>query len=271
MTRKAHVIVVGNEKGGTGKSTVAMHLVVSLLSLGASVGSIDLDARQATLTRYMENRRRHAGRGSPLALPDHAAVPPTENAAADEARFLDVLEWQRSRHDVVVIDTPGSNHPLSRLGHSFADTLVTPLNDSFIDLDVLATVDPDSMKISRPSHYSEMVWETKKLRALRGERTVVEWVVLRNRLSTLDARNKREMERLLGDLSKRIGFRLVGGLCERVIYRELFLEGLTLLDLGEGSGVEMSLSHVAARQELRRLVDNLGLAAIMKGEQAAQG
>ncbi len=267
MSESAHIIVIGNEKGGTGKSTVAMHLIVSLLTLGASVGSIDLDARQATLTRYVENRRRRLAAGFALSMPDHQEVPPTADSAADEARFLEALRRQRAAHDVVVIDTPGSDHPLSRLGHSYADTLVTPLNDSFIDLDVLAKVDPDSMKISRPSHYSEMVWETKKLRALRGEKAVVDWFVLRNRLSTLDARNKRVMERLLGELAKRIGFRLVGGLNERVIYRELFLEGLTLFDLGEGSGVEMSLSHVAARQELRRLVDSLGLARLIPARQ----
>jgi len=255
----AKIIVVGNEKGGTGKSTVAMHLVVSLLQMGASVGSIDLDARQATLTRYVENRRRRAT----LAMPEHEPIPPTSDPAADQARFLEVLGRFASAHDVVVIDTPGSDHPLSRLGHSYADLLVTPLNDSFIDLDVLAKVDPDSMKISRPSHYSEMVWDARKIRAMRGQKDGAEWFVLRNRLSTLDARNKREMERLLADLSKRIGFRSVDGLCERVIYRELFLEGLTLLDMGQGSGVEMSMSHVAARQELRRLVEALGLEALL--------
>ncbi|PKU25951.1 division plane positioning ATPase MipZ [Telmatospirillum siberiense] len=265
MSGPAHVIVIGNEKGGTGKSTVAMHLAVSLLALGASVGTIDLDARQATLSRYVENRRRKAASGRALTMPDHEAVPPTSDVSSDEARFLAALERMRAAHDVVVVDTPGSDHPLSRLGHSYADTLVTPLNDSFIDLDVLAKVDPENMKISRPSHYSEMVWETKKLRALRGEKAVVDWFVLRNRLSTLDARNKREMERLLGELAKRIGFRLIGGLGERVIYRELFLEGLTLFDLGEGSGIEMSLSHVAARQELRRLVDALGLSRFAPG------
>ena len=255
----AKIIVVGNEKGGTGKSTVAMHLVVSLLQMGASVGSIDLDARQATLTRYVENRRRRAT----LAMPAHEPIPPTSDPAADQARFLEVLGRLATTHDVVVIDTPGSDHPLSRLGHSYADLLVTPLNDSFIDLDVLAKVDPDSMKITRPSHYSEMVWDARKIRAMRGQKDGAEWFVLRNRLSTLDARNKREMERLLADLSKRIGFRSVGGLCERVIYRELFLEGLTLLDMGQGSGVEMSMSHVAARQELRRLVEALGLEALL--------
>jgi chromosome partitioning protein len=262
------VVVVGNEKGGTGKSTVAMHLIVSLLALGASVGSIDLDARQATLTRYVENRRRRVERGQPLGMPDHEAVPPTADQAADEARFLAILERLAANRDVVVIDTPGSDHPLSRLGHSYADILITPLNDSFVDLDVLAKVDPDTMRISRPSHYSEMVWDTKKWRALRGERAVVEWFVMRNRLATLDARNKREMERLLAALARRIGFKLIGGLSERVVYRELFLEGLTLSDLGEGSGMPMNLSHVAARQELRRLIDSLGLAAWFASREA---
>jgi chromosome partitioning protein len=268
MGGSAHIIVVGNEKGGTGKSTVAMHLVVSLLTLGARVGTIDLDARQATLTRYVENRRRRVDGGHSMAMPDHEEVPPSADEAADESRFLSAIERLRSMHDVVIIDTPGSNHPLSRLGHSYADTLVTPLNDSFVDLDVLAKVDPDSMKIVRPSHYSEMVWDTKKLRALRGEKAVVDWFVLRNRLSNLDARNKRVMERLLSDLSKRIGFKMVSGLGERVIYRELFLKGLTLFDLGEGSGIDMSLSHVAARQELRNLVDAMGLARFTSARQS---
>jgi chromosome partitioning protein len=264
MTMRARIIVIGNEKGGSGKSTVAMHLVVALLDLGALVGSIDLDARQGTLTRYIENRQRRIERnGRLLPMPDHMAVRSTESPTADEGRFLGLLDRMAGEHDVVVIDTPGSDNPLSRLAHSFADILVTPLNDSFVDLDVLGTVDPDSMKIVRPSHYSEMVWETKKLRALRGEKAMIDWVVLRNRLSHLDARNKRKMEGLLGELARRVGFRQVGGLGERVIYRELFLEGLTLLDMGAGSGVEMSLSHVAARQELRHLVDALGLARLV--------
>ena len=259
--RKSKVIVLGNEKGGTGKSTVAMHLVVALLRQGRSVGSIDLDARQATLTRYVENRRRRDPAGTALAHPDHRAVPPSEDQARDADTFRAHFAELSGNHDVVVIDTPGSDHPLSRLGHSFADTLVTPLNDSFIDLDLLASVDGDSLKIVRPGRYAEMVWDTKKTRALRGESAAFDWFVLRNRLSTLDARNKREMERLLDALSKRIGFRLVDGLNERVIYRELFLQGLTLLDLGEEQGVAMTLSHVAARQELRQLVEAMGLGA----------
>ncbi|MGE5504104.1 MAG: division plane positioning ATPase MipZ [Actinomycetota bacterium] len=266
MSKRARVIVVGNEKGGTGKSTVSMHLIVGLMAQGLSVGSIDLDARQATLTRYLQNRANRRDLAElGLDLPDHAAIPPSTDLAADQARLAETVARMLDQHDALVIDTPGSDHPLSRLGHSFADILITPLNDSLVDLDVLALVDPASMRVIRPSHYAEMVWETKKTRALRGEKAVVDWIVLRNRLSSLDARNKRDMERLLGDLAKRIGFRVIPGLGERVIYRSMFLEGLTLLDLRQAiPGFELSMSHVAARQELRTVMEATGLAALGK-------
>lgn len=261
MPRPAHVIVVGNEKGGTGKSTISMHLVVGLLGMGLSVASMDVDARQATLTRYLQNRKSRKDQAElGLKLPDHVALPPTGDQAADEARLTEAVGRLRASHDALVIDTPGSDNHLSRLAHSFANTLVTPLNDSLIDLDVLARVDAATMRIQRPSHYAEMVWETKKARAMRGERAVMDWIVLRNRLSHLDARNKRDMEKLLAELSRRIGFRLVAGLGERVIYRSLFLEGLTLLDLRAGlPNFELNMSHVAARQELRALMEAIGL------------
>jgi chromosome partitioning protein len=257
----AKVIVLGNEKGGTGKSTVAMHLLVALLRQGHPVGSIDLDARQATLTRYVENRRKRDPEGTLLGHPDHRAVLPSDDPEQDAASFLTHLADLREGCDFIVIDTPGSDQPLSRLGHSFADMLVTPLNDSFIDLDLLASVDGDTLKITRPGRYAEMVWDTKKARAIRGSSSAFDWFVLRNRLSTLDARNKREMERLLDALSKRIGFKQLDGLNERVIYRELFLQGLTLLDLGEEQGVALTMSHLAARQELRQLIEAMGLAS----------
>ncbi len=261
MTGKAHVIVVGNEKGGTGKSTLSMHLTVALLNLGLSVGSIDVDARQATLTRYLANRGARKDLAElGLRMPEHVALPPSPDRAADEARLVETVARLTAAHPVVVIDTPGSDHYLSRLAHSFADTLVTPLNDSLVDLDVLALVDPHTMRVVRPSHYAELVWETKKQRALRGEKVVVDWIVVRNRLSSLDARNKREMEKLLGELARRVGFRTVPGLGERVIYRSLFLEGLTLLDLrNKLLGFELNMSHVAARQELRSLIEAIGL------------
>lgn len=255
----ARIIVVGNEKGGSGKSTVAMHLIVALLTQGARVASLDLDARQATLTRYLDHRR-GAGAQGRLPLPEHAALNATLDSIGDQARLIDTIGALAERSDALVIDTPGSDQPLSRTAHSYADLLVTPLNDSLIDLDPLARIDPAKRQVGHPGPYSEMVWDARKQRAMRRQKPT-EWFVLRNRLSPLDARNKREMERLLTALAQRIGFRLVPGLSERVIYRELFLEGLTLLDLG-GHRSSLTLSQVAARQELRHVVEGLGLATL---------
>ena len=263
-----HVIVLGNEKGGSGKSTTAMHIIVSLLGEGARVASLDLDSRQASLSRYIENRQAYAREKSvALALPDHHLVERSKQAvieaqaAEERERVLGLLADLKASHDFIVIDCPGADSFLSRAAHSRADTLVTPLNDSFVDLDLLGRVDGDTNAVIRPSLYSEMVWESRKRRAM-DERAVIDWVVMRNRTSSLDAHNKRRVLEALTQLEKRINFRQLDGLGERVIYRELFLKGLTLLDFGDGQIPEgMTMSHVAARQELRRLIEGLNLPA----------
>lgn len=261
-----HIIVVGNEKGGSGKSTTAMHLIAGLLQRKDRVGSIDLDAGQATLTRYVENRRRtNAEPGMVLAMPDHRRLESSKLDSAAEAAEADRLNLDTcvatlaETNDFIVIDTPGSDIPISRHAHSLADTLITPLNDSYIDLDLLAAVDPETHRVRHPSRYAEMVWEQKKARAMRGGRTV-DWIVMRNRLGSLSSRNKAAMDRTVDELARRIGFRIAPGFSERVIFRELFLRGLTLLDLRElGAGQRLNMSHVAARQEVRQLLQVIGL------------
>ena len=268
-SRKAHVIVVGNAKGGSGKSTTAMHLAVAFMGLGRRVASVDLDLRQGSLTRYIENRRVFTDRRRlDLPIPEHTGLAHSTyvnrlaSRAEEEERLGALIERLRPAMDVIVIDTPGSDSALSRLGHTWADTLITPLNDSFLDLDVLAQVDGETLRIAGPSQYAEMVWEQKKERAKRGDRAT-DWIVMRNRLSSLDARNKRVMADVLGELSGRIGFRLAPGFGERVIYRELFLKGLTMMDLGGAAGgPPLTLSHVAARQEVRALVAALHVPAL---------
>lgn len=266
--KAAHVIVTGNEKGGSGKSTTAMHLIVGLLQRGYSVASIDTDSRQGTLSRYLANRRTFIkAAGSDLKMPDPYTISP-ENEDNDQARqpggaevqqFRLLLEGGLINHDIVVVDTPGSAGELSSLAHSYADTLVTPINDSFVDLDVLAHVDGARMAVMGPSHYAEMVWTQKKIRAERDGGSI-DWIVLRNRLSSLDAHNKRKMEDVLKDMATRIGMRIVPGLGERVIFRELFLAGLTILDLKDAVGRQaLSPSHLAARQEVIDLMDAIRL------------
>lgn len=265
-SRQGRVIVLGNEKGGTGKSTTAMHLIVGLLRQGRSVGSVDLDSYQGTLTRYLLNRDEFArSRGLRLPTPEHHAIKPStlrtiDDIQADERdRLQDCLVHLATRHDFVVIDSPGHDSYLARLAHSHADLIVTPMNDSFLDLDLLADVRGDPPRIVGPSRYSETVWAMKEVRAER-DGGIIDWIVLRNRLTNLDARNKRSMADTLAQIASRMGFRLVAGFSERVIFRELFLQGLTVLDLREkGAKVPLRMSHLAARQEVRALMDAMNL------------
>lgn len=259
--KQCRVIVVGNEKGGAGKSTVSIHLAIALMRMGQKVGVIDLDVRQRTLTRYLENRMRWMqSTGAQLPMPEIIRVDASTERDLDIAekeetdRFHTSLERLKTVCQVVIVDAPGGDTYLSRIAHMEADTLITPLNDSFVDFDLLGDVNPQTLEVLRPSFYSEMVWQCRKNKA-RTSRQPIDWIVMRNRVSPLEARNKQKVGEALSNLSKRIGFRLAPGLSERVIYRELFPAGLTLLDLTEsGSNVSFTMSHVAARQELRDLV-----------------
>ena len=265
--RRAHVIVFGNEKGGTGKTTTAMHIAVALLRLGKTVSAIDLDARQRTFARYIENRRDFAQRtGQGLPLPDIQVVERSKtaaDAASDEStRLGEALARAKESSDFVIIDTPGNDTNLSRIGHAAADTLVTPMNDSFLDFDLLAKLDPDSLEIKSPSLYAEFVWDCRK-RRLIASRANLDWIVMRNRVSSTEARNKRKVATAVERVSSRIGCRIAAGFSERVIFRELFPLGLTMLDLPlPGLAMPLTMSHIAARQEVRELLATLRLPGV---------
>jgi chromosome partitioning protein len=272
--KRAHVIVFGNEKGGTGKTTTAMHVAVALLRMGMTVSAIDLDSRQRTFARYIENRRDFAARmGHTLPFPEVQVVErakATADASADEsARLADALAQAKAGSDFVIIDTPGNDTNLSRIGHAAADTLVTPMNDSFLDFDLLAKLDPDSLEIKSPSLYAEFVWDCRK-RRLIASRANLDWVVMRNRVSSTEARNKRKVAIAVDRVSSRIGCRVAPGFSERVIFRELFPLGLTMLDLPlPGLVMPLTMSHIAARQEVRELLSTLRLPGVEKASGAA--
>ena len=259
-----HVIVVGNEKGGAGKTTVCMHIKAALQAAGKSVGTIDLDLRQRSLTRYMENRTTFIGRRD-LMLAEHVALDASTHGdlqarQTEEAEaFVTALGSLRARHDFVIIDCPGNDSYLSRLAHASADTLITPMNESFVDLDLLARVNPETLAVESPSIYAEIVWSCRQARA-QAHGTPIDWVVLRNRTSHIHAKNRKRIEAALDELSRRLSFREVEGLSERVVFREMFPAGLTLLDLtDEEAGQSLTMSHVAARAEVQALVKALNL------------
>ncbi|MGY9049490.1 ATPase [Puniceibacterium antarcticum] len=261
----AHIIVVGNEKGGAGKSTVSMHISTALARMGHRIGTLDLDMRQQTLGRYADNRLKFLTSSgldlpSPTFLPlpevDPDTVPPDENLA--DHRLRAAVAHLEKLNDFILIDCPGSHTRLSQIAHSLADTLVTPLNDSFVDFDLLAHVDASGEKVEGPSVYSEMVWNARQLRS-QARLKPIDWIVLRNRLGAQNMVNKMKMEKALERLAKRIGFRIAPGFSERVVFRELFPRGLTLLDLKDVGVKQLNISNVAARQELRELIKALNL------------
>jgi chromosome partitioning protein len=265
--RSAHVIVCGNEKGGTGKSTMAMHLAVALLKSGHSAATVDLDGRQLSLTRYIENRRRWvSASGVQLVVPQHFHVPPSNRETIADAeseefrRFSQGLADIGTGHDFVVIDTPGADSFLNRLAHRIADTLVTPMNDSFVDFDVLARIDPVSYEIIEHSQYATAVRSARRERR-QADNAILDWVVVRNRMADAGSRNERKIDACLRNLSRQLGFRVAEGISERVVFREFFPIGLTALDDFDEHllSAKPTLSHLAARQEIRQVLTALRL------------
>jgi chromosome partitioning protein len=262
QSRTPRVIVVGNEKGGAGKSTIALHVTTALLHAGARVGVIDLDLRQRSIGRFFASRRAWMDAAEvvlPMPMDFTARDPALAGAGEIPPDVLEQAFEILAPANFIIIDTPGGDTGLSRAAHARADLIVTPMNDSFVDFDMLGTVDPVTLDLVKPGLYSETVWEARKQRMM-ADRSSVDWVVLRNRLAPAEARNRRRLDERVAALSRRIGFRIGPGLRDRVIYRELFPFGLTVADLStKVRPVAVSLSHVAARQELRGLMQSLGL------------
>jgi chromosome partitioning protein len=251
-----HRIVFANEKGGTGKSTTAVHVAVALAYQGARVAALDLDPRQRTMFRYLENRA-ETERRRDIQLPGARSGVFTGETVEELDRLADELS---EGVDFLIFDTPGRDDLFARHVATGADTLVTPLNDSFVDFDLIGQVDAETFKVKRLSFYAELIWEARKKRAMatiNDRKREMDWVVVRNRTQHIEARNQKRIDDALTELSKRVGFRVARGLSERVIYRELFPSGLTLLDKGQLG--ELGTSHLVARQEVRELIAGLNL------------
>lgn len=265
--KQAHVIVCGNEKGGSGKTTTIMHLTVALLNAGYSVATVDLDNRQQSFSRYIANRELFSKRfGLNLSLPDHHTIKKDHSDYISDKEnnelvsFLDVITQVQAKNDFILIDTPGHDGYLMRMAHSMADTLVTPLNDSYVDFDVLGQIDPETGKVDQLSHYARTVREARRQRRI-ADGGLLDWIVVRNRLTQINSRNKEAMYNSLNNLSMQLGCRLAEGISERVIFRELFPKGLTALDdletiIPDRRG---NASHLATRQEVRSLITVLKL------------
>lgn len=268
-SRRAYIVVFGNEKGGSGKTTTAVHLIAGLLRTGFTVGSVDLDGRQRSLTRYLDNRQATMrAEGLDLPCPTHHVLTASTldsvraARAEDNRRLADLVGGLAATHDFIVIDCPGSDAHLSRAAHRLADTLVTPLNDSHLDLDMVVHLDPADGTFQGAGAYALMVVEQRRQRLSRGG-AGMDWILLRNRLSPLGSRNSAMIGSTLAQLSRMVGCRIAPGVRERVIYRQLFLRGLTVLDAPAVTGTA-DAAYQSAREEIRELLDTLWLPVLSR-------
>lgn len=257
--KTAHTIVISNEKGGTGKSTISLHLAVKLLQEGFKVATIDLDGRQGTLSQYLTNRELFCFKNNiKLPSPQHFKIAPTEdyNHIAEHAACVEMqIKSLQPLYDAIIIDTPGNKNYLFELGHKFADTLITPIGDSLIDLNSISEIDFATGKAGKPGCYANYIWDVKKHLAAQGK-NYLNWIVVGNKISNTRSNNKTIVFDYLQQLSKLYGFRVCEGFKDRVIYKELFLEGLTVLDMqNDLLKRRMTLSHIAAKQEIKSLAE----------------
>ncbi len=274
----AHTLVLGNEKGGSGKSTLCIHLAVALMLDGMRVTTIDLDARKQTLTHMIRNRRKWAETQDIfLPTPENFLLDHTEtdsqrtNKWSDFEAFSRLFNSLRAHNDFIIIDTPSAPSQLSSLAHAVADTLLTPINDSMLDIDVLAHVAPNFSAARGRSSYVEVV-EAARQERLVEEGVEIDWVVLRNRLLATDTPNHKNVGDVLSRLSKQLSFREVTGIGEHLIYREYFNMGLTALDPVESFGLRTrhTVDHMASRNEILSLVDTLYLPRDERGRRRKQ-
>ena len=249
---RGHVITLANEKGGVGKSTLAFHLCVALCDAGYRVAAIDLDRRQQTLARGLAHRNGTARRLG-IALPSPSCVVLHQPSGAMLHQEIARVGWDC---DYVIIDAPGHDSPIARRAIAIADTLVTPVNSSFVDIDLLGEFDPVTLRFKKVGYFAGLVADLSEER-LRQRRARIDWVVAPNRVRQGNSRNQDNVDSALLRLAPRAGFRLASGLSERVAFRELALLGLTHMDLKRIP--QFAKAGGRANHEVQRLVSDLAL------------
>lgn len=253
---KLHTILFANEKGGVGKSTLAFHTAVALANRGYQVLAVDLDARQRSFARTIDNRHGTAVcLGIDLPTPRCVVLDkPSGALLAQEIARLG------AKCDVVVIDAPGHDVPVVRRAIVIADTLVTPVNASFFDLDVIARFDPVTDRMREAGPFARTVLDLRAEQDKRGSKPA-EWIVVKNRVRIAEKSHLARTIPRLEQIAEKFGLRLAEGLRERVAYRALLQFGLTAPDLvaiPQLQGLRMRDDG-----EMAGFVDSLGIASLI--------
>jgi chromosome partitioning protein len=116
------VITVAQQKGGAGKTTVAIHIALALHAAGRRVALVDIDP-QGSLTRWAELRRQSLGAD---------AGPPVHSVAG--WRASSEIDRLKRAVDFVVVDSPPHAQTDAKTVIRAADLVVVPVQPSALDL-----------------------------------------------------------------------------------------------------------------------------------------
>lgn len=263
--RPGRIIVFSNLKGGTGKSTTALSVIVGLLRQGKSVASLDLDMDQEALSRYLFNRTRFAKLTKlRIGMPDHhrfTQIDPGGNGAELSTRLdklSELIDKLVAENDYLVIDCPSLDNPLTRAVTARADVLTSPVNESFLDIDVIGEVRGSPPTVTRVGPFAEIIGAEMQRRREEGI-APLEWIVVRNRRNPSATRHTAAIGTVLDELARNLSFRVTDGFVDRLIFRELFLVGLSILDLRKDDPlIAGNSSHKSAYEEASDLLQSVG-------------
>lgn len=250
----AQIIVFANEKGGVGKSTLAFHTSIALARSGHKVLAIDLDRRQQSFSRALENRAA-TSRSLGIDLPSPQTLMLEHQTGA---MLMQEIARVGTGRTTIIIDVAGHDSPIARRAIAMADKIITPVNPTFIDLDSVAHFNAATMRFAKLGRFAETV---EQLQTERHERGLpkTDWMLVKNRVRKAEKLQLKRFDQALDQLPAHLGVRLLSGLTERVAYRELFMFGLTHADCNDLPG--MAHMGVSNTDEITRFIGEIDVAS----------
>jgi len=199
------IILIGGEKGGSGKSTIATSIAVAHATSGAATLLVDTD-RQAT-SYYWALQRRENEIEPPI---DFIAEANTDNLGDDLMRFSE-------QYEQIIVDAGGIDSPQLRTGLICADVMLSPFQVSQFDVWTLQGL----------QHLIDHAQSARK----QSNQLPLQVLAVANRISTNPTRAKKEREDASAMLADYTSLTLCNAmLSERSAFKDAASEGMSVAE-----------------------------------------
>lgn len=235
------IIALGQEKGGVGKTTMSVWLADALRDKDQqTVRVMDLDSPQSALAKFYDRRRKANERLAaderdmwvPHVVPYRPSKHPTamgRNKENFEAVKRAVRAAKEDYCDYFILDCGGNAEEKTKLGLSFAHTILSPMPAEPMSLNTyLHGWDPeDPYAEVKPGSFTKIVRSIRTARHSAGSE--IDWIVALNK-RPVDAEDRdRHIEELIRSTGRKQDFthQTIPGCCLRKIYSVGYRFGLT--------------------------------------------